>query len=93
MSYLRLVWSIFFDAALAGSMVACLYYIFRTAANRTPEADGMKGSPINPLRAIGYPQYLTPRGKMYRRRCMIAFAIIVILVILAKIYQPIELRV
>lgn len=74
-------------------MVACIYYMFRTAANRTPDADRAGELALNPLRAIGYPQYLTPRGKMYRRRCIIAFAIIVLLVILAKIYQPIELRI
>ena len=93
MSYLRIAWSILVFAGLAGSMVASLYYMFRAAANRTSDADSATELAVSPLRAIGYPQYLTPRGKMYRRRCVIAGAIIVILVILAKIYQPIELHI
>ena len=58
----------------------------------TPGARRPTELAIYPFRAIGYPRYLTPREEeMYRRRCMTASAIIVLLIItLAEFYQPIE---
>jgi hypothetical protein len=70
---LLLVWFI--------SVPAFVYYFFRAANNRTPAAPSLW---VNPWWAIG-PEYLTERGKMYRRRCLIAFAAPWIFTVLAVI--------
>jgi hypothetical protein len=71
--------------ALPGVLiVSALYYLIRTASNRTTDSDSMSSISVNPLNAVGYSQYLTPRGRVYRQRFIIVVAALVLSVILAQ---------
>jgi len=87
MSVFRTVWDVLLPLVLTGSMLATVYYNVRAVMNRTPAARRNHPWYLDPWRSMGYPHELTEIGKMYRRRCIISVAVLVVFVVLAQVLQ------
>lgn len=92
MAYFETGWRILLVTAEALSLLLAFYYLVRTASNKTPAADKLPRISVNPLNVIGYPEYLTERGRIYRRRCLIAVTVFVLTVALGWLTGPVELH-
>jgi hypothetical protein len=58
-----------FAAAMAAvSLLLSLYYMVRTTLQTTPEAQRHWTTALYPWNAVLFPDRLTPRGRVFRRR-------------------------
>lgn len=70
----------FVGAVAAVSVVLSLYYLVRTTAQTTPEVHRHWTTALGTWNAVMFPDRLTPRGRVFRRRfylpviaCIISF--------------------